>query len=157
MAPIERKILLPEGWDAPFIELEERVNQNEAARASVFAQMNGEIEDIKKRYAAVAPPYINRSGEREALWRGIRETHPIEHPVRKAFKTYRDAANVLAHYWLGPAVEEKELLDGIMGFGNTRYNGEAYEFATALTAPGTSERKHVEDAQNFLWKDYTGR
>ncbi len=95
---------------------------------------------------------VERSERVEEEWSAIRERYLIEHPhQRSRFKYYSDAARVLANYWQGEDLPEEDLVSQIIT--DSRMSVRAFEYATHLTFPESPERKYVEKANRFLWKD----
>ncbi len=94
--------------------------------------------------------------EQEA-WARIRQTQHIPHPEPKdSFDSDQEAAQVIIHYWLGGEVDEEALFMGVMGYGDMDLWKQAIRFATNLTEKGSPERAFVDQASNFLWRDYKG-
>lgn len=148
---------LPEGWDSELRRIDEEVGKTVAVIQLLRDRMNAEIAAVKEKYQSRMPHgrLEDLHAQKPEAWKRIRERHPIQHPERRdGFATYGEAAEVLAHYWQGEHINSQELLRGIAGAGNNVLNTRAYQFAENLTEPGSPERKYVDAAQKFLWKDY---
>ncbi len=150
---------LPDGWDSELqlVELFECDAKLENGRLG--DEMRKKIAPLEQRIKRIERSYEERmqdtsiyNQQREDEWIRIREQYPVEHPTPiEKFETYRDAAEVLAHYWVGETVSEDRLVRSIMD--DHRVNLRACEYATNLTKPGSPEREYVEMAQQFLWED----
>jgi len=139
------------GWDKELNELERKIAKVDGKCDSIRAKMNAEIEKIQQSYLKKMPSTKELNDKKEAALKKIRELY-VEHPQQKSkFKSYEDAAEVLAYYWQGEKLSSSQLLKKIVY--NEKIEKKAFKFAELLTDPSSPERMYVYDAINFLHKD----
>ncbi len=150
---------LADGWDSELRIIEEAEDGAEKENERLRKEMHQKTAPLEQRIRRIERSYERKmkdtSGyyqQREAEWARIREQYSIEHPIQKESIMFNsEAAEVLAHYWIGEEIPEKKLINLIAS--DPKFNVRAFEYATNLTEPDSPERLYIRRAQDFLWKD----
>ena len=148
---------LPDGWDAELKNIESIIKEIESNNENIGKKMEADLKRIEKKYLAKMrlKELHKLRAKMDKTWENIRNEYSINHSeIKKRFKNYDEAAEVLANYWQGHKMSKRKLLDSIAG-GSTLIYAEASRYAENLTAPDSPERNYVSKACDFLWKDYT--
>ncbi|MFA4819601.1 MAG: hypothetical protein WC613_01430 [Candidatus Aenigmatarchaeota archaeon] len=147
-------VRLSKGWNSGLRKIDDEIRETQSAIGVLARQMKQETERLVKEYHRKMPYQRLRKLEtlRERALQTIRQTYPIDHPAhRQRFKTYQEAAGVLAHYWQGMPLQRDQLVDRIST--DVQFVNRAYDFAKILTEPNSPERNYVDAANSFLWED----
>jgi len=128
---------LPQGWDAELISIEARVEEAKSRNTALNKKMEERIQGIRRSYGrrmSVEQLYA----EEDRAWENIKKDNDIPHPEMNLIESRTQAAEVIAHYWVGEEIDHNELIRRIVEDRDflTRARSFAYRFADLETPEG---------------------